>query len=135
MRQSAARAAVRMALEYGDSGVYGSYWDWEKTFIAHWEVEVLDDGVNARKYIDENDIDVLACNFTDAARAFHVNRLLFRTEELLRNFCSDYDKVQPLLVEPPLDEEDFVKMEKQDDAFDPRPKREVYDMKTPGDTS
>ncbi len=128
MTNPAVRSAVNMSLADPNFVLYFTYSQWEEAFIERWGVEVLDNGRLATIYIEERKFNPLSMTFNQAALAFHVNILRFKSPEQLVKCEEDYDKVIPEMADIPLTNEDWERVAQQEDLLRDRPKPQVFDM-------
>jgi|TARA_R110000824_G_scaffold336669_2_gene523184 hypothetical protein len=134
MANKAVEAAVRMAFDGNDLGVQYFYAEWEAAFISRWSLAILENGKYSQGYMEVENINpAQVMDFLTAARIFHTNKFRFQSGEQLVQFENDYDMVEPVLVEEPLTDDDWERVEVQHDAFDPRKKPQVFDMKAHDD--
>lgn len=124
----AVRSAITLTLEDPAFQFRFTYDQWEAGFIERWGVEILENGRLATIYIEDRRLDPSWMTFHEAARAFHVNIFRFKSGAQLVAFANDYEKVIPELIEPPLDESDWRRLEQQQDAYADREKPRVFDM-------
>ena len=102
-----------------------SYTDWETKFVRHWGAspvfpEAGEPGHHAvvTAYLKERGLQRSShMSFTEAARAFHVGPLRFRSKDQFVRFVKDYDLVEPELAEAQLDDIDHIRLEQQARRF------------------